>query len=164
MVSPAQHNIEIEAFWRAYMTGLPVGHPHKGLPTPEAWGFGNTPRMADELGALVVQGVKTATSSLVWEYESDGEPIPKAGELSIILNGEGMPICLIETVEVEIKPFHAVGARHAFEEGEGDRSLAYWRDVHWRYFTPICAAAGRTPDESMPLVCERFRVVYKAQD
>lgn len=30
---------------------------------PDAWSFGDTPEMADELALLVVQGKKTATSS-----------------------------------------------------------------------------------------------------
>ena len=71
-------------------------------------------------------------------------------------------MCLIETFELTIRPFDSVDAAFAYDEGEGDRSLAYWREVHWRYFGRMCEAIGRTPDEAMPLVCERFRVVFRA--
>ena len=40
--------------------------------------------LAEEPGQLVVQGIKTATSSLLWEYEADGEALLEAGEYSII--------------------------------------------------------------------------------
>ena len=45
-------------------------------------------------------------------------------------------------------------------EGEGDGSLAYWRKVHWEFFTRELSPFGRTPEKSMPVVCERFNVVY----
>ena len=48
----------------------------------------------------------------------------------------------------------------AYDEGEGDRSLVYWRTVHWEAFSRTCAAIGRKPAETMPLICERFRVVF----
>ena len=125
-----------------------------------AWSFGNTPELADQLGTLVVQGVKTATSSLLWEYQAEGEALPQAGDLVIILDGAGQPLCIIEYLEVTVRPFDQVSEAHAFEEGEGDRSLAYWRAVHWAVYAQSCAALGLAPQPSMPVVCERFRVVH----
>jgi uncharacterized protein YhfF len=92
--------------------------------------------------------------------EHDGEPVPQPGDLSIILNGRGEPICIIETTQVEVKPLNAVDAGFAYDEGEGDRSLAYWRAVHWRFFSRTLTAIGRLPDWDMPVVCERFRLVW----
>lgn len=150
---------ELRAFWQAYIAGAPR---HAGREMPPAEGFGMGPEMADQLGALIVQGTKTATCSLLWEYEHEGEPVPQAGQLTIVTAGDGRPLCLIETWEVEIRQFAQVDARFAYEEGEGDRSLAYWRDAHWRFFTAVCDLIGRTPSEDMPLVCERFRVLARA--
>jgi uncharacterized protein YhfF len=150
----------VESIWQAYLSTLPEGHPYRVAAMPSVWGFGNTPEMADELGRLVQSGVKTATCSLLWEYETDGEPLPQVGELSIILDGDEKPLCIIETVQVEVKPMNDVDEQFAFDEGEGDRSLAYWRQAHWQFFSKICAQKKRTPAENMPLVCERFRVVY----
>lgn len=39
-------------------------------------------------------------------------------------------------------PFDQVSERHAWLEGEGDRSLAYWREVHREAFEPDYQAAG----------------------
>jgi uncharacterized protein YhfF len=148
-------------FWRAYLDSLPEDHPARGRPMPPAWGFGDSPEMAGELGRLVAERTKTATCSSLWEIEHDGEGIPQPGDLSIILDGRGEPLCIIETVEVTIKPYNAVDAAFARDEGEGDRSLAYWRAAHWRFFSRSLAVLGRAPDETMPLVCERFRVVWQ---
>jgi uncharacterized protein YhfF len=131
---------------------------------PPAWGFGNTPEMADELGELVQNGTKTATCSLLWEFEHDGDPLPQVGELSIILDGDDNPLCIIETVEVDLRAMNTVDEQFAYDEGEGDRSLAYWREAHWRFFSKICALMKRTPTEDMPLVCERFRVIYPSSN
>jgi uncharacterized protein YhfF len=151
----------VDAFWRSYLQSLRADDPAHGMQQPTAWGFGDSAAMADELGELVSQGTKTATCSLLWEYEVEDRPVPQVGELNIVIDGSGNPRCIIETVAVEIKPYNAVEAPFAYAEGEGDRSLAYWRDAHWRYFSRVCAKIGRTPDEAMPLVCERFRVVWR---
>ena len=152
--------MQIGEFWQAYLRSLPETHGNDGMTSPASWHFGDNEQMADELGALVTQGTKTATCSLLWEYESGGDPLPEPGELSIITDGKNNPLCLIETVEVTIRPFNTMDAGFASDEGEGDRSLAYWQEVHWRYFSRICESIGKTPAETMPLVCERFRVIF----
>ena len=44
----------------------------------------------------------------------------------------------------------------AFDEGEGDRSLQYWRDAHTRYFSRL----GRYKPDMM-LWCERFGLIER---
>jgi len=109
---------EVETFWKAYLATLPERHPHRSLNTPAAWSFGNSSEMADELGVLVQHGTKTATCSLLWEHDTDGQPLPQVGELSIILDGVGLPLCLIETVQVEIKPYGLVDESFAAAEAK----------------------------------------------
>jgi uncharacterized protein YhfF len=126
-----------------------------------AEGWGDSPRLADELGTLIVNGVKTATCSALWEYEAEGSSLPEVGLKTIVLDGDGDPLCIVETTEVEVRPYDEVDARFAYEEGEGDRSLEFWRDAHWRFFSRTLPTIGRVPTADMPLVCERFRVIYK---
>ena len=90
----------------------------------------------------------------------ENEELPKVGDLSIITNWDGEPLCITETIEVQIKAFNKVDEKFAYDEGEGDRSLAYWRKVHWDVFSKECFAIGRELTETMPLLCERFRVVF----
>lgn len=149
----------IEQFWQAYLDendDLAID-PND---IPEAWAFGEGRKMADELSQLVFLGTKTATCSLLWEYVVDKEPLPQEGDLSIILDGDSFPVCLIETTEVQIRAFDQVSPQFAYDEGEGDRSLEYWQQAHWRHFEGVCARIGRQLDVKMPLVCERFRVLY----
>jgi uncharacterized protein YhfF len=123
--------------------------------------FGDSPEMADELLKPVLSGLKTATCSALWEWEHEGEEIPKPGLLSVILDGNSEPKCIIETVEVTLKNYNEVDAEFARDEGEGDLSLEYWRDAHKRFFTRTLPAIGKEFRDDMPLVCERFRVVWK---
>ena len=59
-------------------------------------------------------------------------------------------------------PFDEVDEEHARLEGEGDLSLAFWREVHERFFIDVATHDhGFQPD--MPVVCERFRVVYQSE-
>jgi uncharacterized protein YhfF len=125
------------------------------LTIPEAYralrsfAFGDSPDLADELLELVLKGVKTATCS------TEDEPnTSKPGEQWIVLDGRGNPRCVIESTEVTYRRYGDVDAAFAHDEGEGDRSLSYWRDAHRRYFTRL----GKF-SEDMMLMCERFRLV-----
>ncbi len=123
-----------------------------------AWAFGGAP---DELARLVLEGTKTGTASAFPLYELENEPIPQAGEHSVVLDSHDNALCVIETTRVYVVPFREVSPEHAFKEGEGDRSLAYWRQVHTDFFTGEMTEAGLVFTEDMPVVCEEFKVVYK---
>ena len=121
-----------------------------------AWQFGETP---DYLAQLVVDGVKTATCSAYEFYETEGEPLPQVGEYSIILNSKDEPVCIIQTVDVQIMPFYEVPEEFAYAEGEGDRSYTYWRNVHVKFFSDELKSIGKRFKEDMFVVCERFKLI-----
>ena len=124
----------------------PITERYQNLRT---FAFGDNPTLADELLELVIKGVKTATCS------TEDEPNTSTpGERWIVLDGRGEPRCVIETVEVTYRRFSEVDATFARDEGEGDRSLEYWRHAHRAYFGRL----GRF-NEDMMLMCERFRLV-----
>lgn len=56
--------------------------------------------------------------------------------------------------------FDEVDPEFAREEGEGDKSLDYWQTVHRNFFSEELATIGRSFDEAMPVICERFEKVY----
>lgn len=141
--------------WQAYVQDNPC-FQDEGY---EAWCYGSdTP---DELAELTVSGIKTATASAFPFYEIEKCELPKAGEHSVILKTDGSAICIIRTTRVTVVPFDQVSAEHAYKEGEGDRSLEYWREVHSIVFNKELAEAGLTFSEDMPVVCEEFELVYK---
>jgi uncharacterized protein YhfF len=157
---------QIDAFWSAArhqtrtnpVPGYLGTYSGEAL-APPAWSFGATTEHADELLALVLAGTKTAMSTALWDFEHEDEPLPRVGDLSIIIDGAGHPRALIEIVQVDIVAFDEVDAEHAHLEGEGDRSHHHWRDTHQRYFTVHASNDhGFSPD--MPVVLERFRVLY----
>ncbi|KXT84465.1 hypothetical protein STRDD11_00965 [Streptococcus sp. DD11] len=123
----------------------------------DAWAFGAEP---DQLAELVLRGQKTATASAYELYAVDQEPIPQAGTFDVILDSQGRAVCIIEITKVTVVPFNQVSADHAFKEGEGDRSLAYWRQVHEEFFTEWLAEAGLEFSEETGVVLEEFRKVY----
>ena len=139
--------------WDAFITN----NPHIDC-AYTAWAFGVE---ADRLAHLVERGQKTATSSAHPLYELENEPLPAVGEYSVILDSDERPVCIIQTTRVAVIPFCEVTAEHAYKEGEGDKSLAYWREVHRSFFTDCLDEVGLEFSDDMKVVCEEFRVVYK---
>lgn len=126
-----------------------------------SWQFGYGVEQGNRLLDCVLTGPKRATTGALWAYEANDEPLPAAGDFSVLLDGHGDAHCVIRTVSVDIVPFNAVDATFAYDEGEGDRTLEYWRDVHWTYFVRELESLGRVATSDMPVVCERFEVVYR---
>jgi uncharacterized protein YhfF len=124
----------------------PVPERYQGL---RSFAFGDGPELADELLDLVMKGIKTATCSTVDEPNTS-----MPGERWIVLDGRGEPRCVIQSTEVSYRRYIEVDAAFAYEEGEGDRSLTYWRAAHRQYF----GRQGKF-SEDMMLMCERFRLV-----
>ncbi|MCD5323357.1 ASCH domain-containing protein [Pontibacillus chungwhensis] len=124
----------------------------------EAWAFGDSKEMADELAELVVKGTKTATASNYMAYE-ESEPLPYVGLHNIILDGDGRAVAIVETTSVKIVPFNEVTAEHAYLEGEGDRSLEFWRKEHERFFRKELEEIDQVFHDQIPVVCERFRLL-----
>ena len=124
----------------------------------EAWAFGVE---ADLLADLVLRGEKTATASAYPLYEIENEPLPNIGKYNIILDSENRAICIVQTTNVYLETFKKVSKEHAFKEGEGDKSLSYWRKCHEEFFTMCMSESGKEFNEDMKVVCEEFKVVFK---
>lgn len=136
----------------------------QNLDTPNeyvAWAFGDSKEMANTLARLVLEGKKTATASNYALYELHHEELPKVGLINILLDGDEEAVAILRTTAVDVIPFDQVTETHAYLEGEGDRSLAYWRNVHEEFFTKELDAIGREFHQQMPVVCERFEVIFK---
>jgi uncharacterized protein YhfF len=150
----------IDPFWQSFVQSC------SDDPTPrffEAFHFDDNERSADELAQLVLAGRKRATAGLVWSFEAASISLPKVGDLSVVTNWARTPLCIIETRRVDVVAFDEVSAEFAATEGEGDGSLEYWREAHRAYFGRECHRIGRTPEPKMPVVCERFEVVFRSR-
>lgn len=143
--------------WKRFLVASAVTPEEAGY---TSWQFGRTPEVGDELAELVLEGKKRATASLFHAYGHEGSALPKAGDLSVVTGGDGVARCIIRTTKVTVVPFDEVGAGFAWKEGEDDRSLEQWRDVHERCFRVDCEEMGIPFDRHMPVVCEEFEVVF----
>ena len=144
-----------EELWKAYCEkeNIDIDTPYS------AWGFGDAP---DQLADLVLKGIKTATASAYDLYfmEGEEEPLPQLGDYSVILDSKDEAICIIQTTKTTVVPFNEVSEEHAYKEGEGDRSLAYWRAVHEEFFTKEFEETKTEFNGQTRILCEEFQVVY----
>jgi uncharacterized protein YhfF len=145
---------DARVYWADFVAATGV----KAAPT-SVFKFGDSAEMADELLALVLGGVKRATAGLLRDI-GDDEPLPVVGGYSIVLDGCDRPRCVIRTVEVEIKPLSEADEQFAWDEGEGDRSLAWWMDAHVWFFSRQAEQEGFAMHRDIETVFERFEVVW----
>ena len=92
--------------------------------------YGDSEKLSDELLGLIRAGRKRAGTSLLRAMEAEGQALPEAGDIEIILNFSGEPVLVTRIVRTEVLPFSSVTADYAAIEGEGDGSLEHWRRAH----------------------------------
>ncbi len=126
-----------------------------------AWAFCDGGEIGDKLACLVLDGVKTATSSARVAYELEEEELPKVGNYSIVMYDNGDAACIIRCTKVSVVAFKDVSEEHAYKEGEGDRTLEYWRDVHKTFFSEYYDSVDLEFSENILCVLEEFEVVYR---
>ncbi len=121
---------------------------------PEPWwaalprtNFGSS-RTEERLAALIMAGRKRAT---VWDAKDEN---PTAPGMQWVVTVKERPVAVIETVRVQRRSFDSIDAAFAFEEGEGDRTLAFWRATHESFFRSEGDFA-----HDMMLWSEHFRLV-----
>ena len=152
-------NQSVAALWDAFLAST-LANPAELPTTYAAWHFCDNQADADALAQLVLDGTKTATCSAYWLYEIEAEALPRIGNYSVVTDWAGKAICAIHTTDVQMVPFNRVSAEFAAEEGEGDRTLKYWRKTHQAFFERDLRPHGLEFSETMPLVCEQFERVY----
>ena len=140
--------------WKAYVDNGNKDEKH------ESWAFCGGGKEADELLSLVKEGKKRGTASSLIAYSVENEPVPKVGDKSIILDSKNRAHLIIVTRKVTVTPFLQVHPYHGYLEGEGDRTLKFWREVHEIFFKPDYEAAGKDFDPMGEAVLEEFDVIY----
>jgi len=152
-------NQNSKSFLETYLSSLPKEQRNRKRKT-DSFRFCLTEKGADLCANLVKTGCKRATASLEWCFTVGEEKYPEEGELDVVTNWNYEPQCIIEITAIEVKAFNEVDKKFAFEEGEGNKSLELWREVHWKFFSTECRSLGLEPNKTMPIVLQRFTVVY----
>lgn len=150
--------VAADELWKAYLEVLPQSERQRDY--FEAFQFGVGREMANQLARLVLDGIKTATSDLVWHLDFQHKPRWQVGDEHVVLDGFWTPVCVIRTTELEVKPFGEVDEAFARDYGEGDRSLRWWREHVFAWYARQCETMGLQASYDMPLQCERFEVVF----
>jgi uncharacterized protein YhfF len=119
--------------------------------------------LRDSLIAAIRSGAKTSTSSLLREYEIEGEPLPSIGDRGDVIDSNGERVLTVETVAVDVVRLSDVPLEHALAEGEGYSTVAEWREGHVRYWESADLRAHLgidvVVDDDTLVVLERFVVV-----
>lgn len=117
--------------------------------------------LTDTLLALYLSGTKTAGSSLVADFVTAGDPLPRVGDHWICLDGAGEPRCILRTARVVVSRFADVSAETALAEGEGDLSLEHWRRAHREAWSPFLEGWGIRDLDQAEVVTEHLEVVLR---
>jgi uncharacterized protein YhfF len=120
--------------------------------------LGNTAALSRDLLGMITRGEKTGGFSRPEDLPG-GTP-PAQGDYVIFTDFEGVPRCLVRIEECRRMQFREIGAEQTACESEAARDPEVWRDIHRRYWTPMLAAEGRTFSEEMPVIFQRFRLLY----
>lgn len=147
----------VDDLWNEFIRANAEYETHK---VPDSWYFCDHEKDADECANLVVRGIKQATSSSLWWFEENNASKPKVGDLNIVTNWNGTGKAIIRTTKVEQIPFNKITKEHAAIEGEGDKSLSYWKKVHWDYFSREMKPSGKKPTEDMIIIYEQFDTIW----
>lgn len=131
----------------------------------EAWSFCDGATWGDNLLELVLQGRKFGTASAYDEYVAEDalDDLPKVGDYSVLLKPNGEAVCVIRNYDVYIRTYESVPPFHAYAEGEANRSLESWRDIHTKFFRPRLELIDRPLNAKSLIVCEKFTVEYTAE-
>ena len=146
----------VKQMWTDYHLLIGLSAPKE----PLADAFCDNEKDANELAVLVNRGIKRATAGALWSYQKANRKLSEVGEIFVVKDWPGRAVCIVKTVKVSIIPFNQITEEHAYIEGEGDRSLAYWRRVHIQFFNNEFRDLDLTFDESMPIVFEEFVRVF----
>lgn len=147
----------VETLWKNFLKE----NPHNKIKKmPVSFYFCDNEKDANECAELVVKGIKQATATSLWWFEKNNEDLPKVGDQSIITDWNGNAKAIIETTKIVPTPFNRIKPEFAQTEGEGDKSLAYWKKVHQAYYTREMEPFGEKFNENMVIVCEYFKTIY----
>lgn len=128
--------------------------------SPRTTYFGDNEKDANELAELVKNGIKKATSHSLLGLQNRKEVLPKIGDFIVITNWKGEAQCIVRNTAVNLRPYFSINSSYTQLEGEGDKSLEYWKKAYWDYYTRELNAFGREPRDSMIIVCQEFVKVF----
>ncbi len=148
-----------QSFWNDYLAKLPPNR-RRGKQFVEA-SFAGRREGTDALIHLYRLGKKTAGSSLIKDFEFEGDPLPKVGNYWIMLDSHECPQLIAKTIRIEINSFGKIPKAIAHAEGEGDLSVSYWKKAHKNFYLPFLAKWGIADIDKAKVITEHFEIVHE---
>ena len=116
---------------------------NRQIPTIKARDVGNLPKdefafpgpERDRLVEAILDGRKTATTSLMEEFIHDHEPLPSSGRRTILVNSDNQPVAVLRYTSLSVTLLGLITLQHVLNEGEGYKSLTEWREAHESFWT-----------------------------
>jgi hypothetical protein len=153
-IAPADQGA-VEVMWASYVADSGYdGSLVTGLRVRRLRGVG---RRARPLGAARSQEGDGGPRAGV---RGAGRAVAPGGDRCLVLGGDGRPLAIVRTTDVRVGPLWSVDDRFAWDEGEGDRTRAWWLDAHTRFSNRQCTAMGLTFSDDIGVVFERFELVW----
>jgi uncharacterized protein YhfF len=146
---------DTDAFFRAFRTDARVETEAYSVAA-----FGDSAAMADEMLGLVLAGIKRATTSLARDYGGDRPPVPRAGDLAVLVDGRNKPRCVLRVTQSTVQPLGAVDDDFPWDAGEGTQSRADWLAARRTYFQRQAEREGFALADDEAVVFARFTVVW----
>lgn len=112
---------------------------------------------------LIRTGDKRGTFTLPWIVERTGSPVPRVGQLLVLIDMDGTPVLLTRVTRVDRALFGAVTAEHTAIDGSPVRDPAVWVPLHTVYWNGHLAPFGLSVSPDMPFWIEEFELVYDSR-
>ena len=148
-----------ELFWNKYVSNLEESeipeNPHIETSMP------GDASITNKLIDLYVNGMKTAGSSVLEDFITAGDELPKEGNYWIVLDEQQVPKCILKTTKVVQHKFFDVPAEIAIAEAEGDLSISDWRTTHHNFFAPYLSAWNLSKIDDATIITEFYELVFK---
>ena len=145
-------NPQAQSYWNKFWEG-------KESPsnvTAEQFGWEGTP-LADELAQSIIKQEKKATCPAHIFYELENEPLPQAGDYTVVLNSQDEPVAIIKNTDITLIPMNQVTEKMAISEAG---SYDYWYNSHVDFFKTELAEYGKEFQEDLVLVWTSFELIH----
>jgi uncharacterized protein YhfF len=147
----------LDDFWRHALT---LNLPGKlSAPYDVRW-IGLDDESTDQVLELIRTGDKTGTFTLPWLVEQSADPLPCIGDAIILIDFSGNPELLLRLTAIETVSFGEITAAHTAVDGSPVRDLAIWKPLHISYWNPMLTPFDVQVSDDMPILVEKFDLLY----
>ena len=109
---------------------------------------------------FIKEGEKVGTFSLPWLMESENIPASHTGQPIILLSYDGKPEIVVQITDIEETTFGEIDYEVTKIDGPPVRDPEVWIPLHREYWNNILKPYGRSCTDDMPVIVERFQLVY----